>query len=299
MKAKNQSFTLIELLVVIVIIGILAGVIMISTSSSINKANIAKLKVFEESMQNNLAANMVSAWDADHVAKGTTWILNDKWGSNNGTFYDGTLTTCSSSACPQVVNDKQMGNVLSFDGVNDYISISNSNDLNILDNITVSAWIKQDIINHSDYHIVLKSNSSYGWFFGTVSGKIAWLVGKENTNDWNIVLTGGILVDGWNYIIGTYNHGWGIIYLNGTFVGDSSGATESCKAPGGFRIGLQSENNYAFKGLINDVRIYNAALSSAQIKQNYVAGLNSMLANGNISKQEYNERINALAYDNE
>ena len=48
---KNKSFTLIELLVVIVIIGILAGVIMISTSSSIDKANIAKLKIFEESIK--------------------------------------------------------------------------------------------------------------------------------------------------------------------------------------------------------------------------------------------------------
>jgi len=38
-------------------------------------------------------------------------------------------------------------------------------------------------------------------------------------------------------------------------------------------------------------------LSSAEIKQNYIAGLNSMLSNGNISKQEYNERINELAYD--
>ena len=62
MKTNNKSFTLIELLVVIVIIGILAGVIMISTSSSIDKANIAKSKVFEESVQNNLAANMVSRW---------------------------------------------------------------------------------------------------------------------------------------------------------------------------------------------------------------------------------------------
>ena len=39
MSNKNKSFTLIELLVVIVIIGILAGVIIISTSSSINKTH--------------------------------------------------------------------------------------------------------------------------------------------------------------------------------------------------------------------------------------------------------------------
>jgi len=39
MSQNNKSFTLIEILVTIVIIGILAGVIMISTSSSINKAH--------------------------------------------------------------------------------------------------------------------------------------------------------------------------------------------------------------------------------------------------------------------
>jgi len=124
---KQKSFTLIELLVVIVIIGILAGVITISTSSSIDKANIAKSKVFEESVQNNLAAHMVSAWDADHVTKGVTWVLNDKWGNNNGTFYDNTSTACTTSLCPQIVADNQMGNVLSFDGVYDYVLASSVN----------------------------------------------------------------------------------------------------------------------------------------------------------------------------
>ena len=64
---KNKSFTLIELLVVIVIIGILAGVIIVSTSSSISKANIAKVKVFENSIQNELGANMVSRWKLDEI----------------------------------------------------------------------------------------------------------------------------------------------------------------------------------------------------------------------------------------
>jgi len=62
---KQKSFTLIELLVVIVIIAILAGLITLSTSSSINKANITKLKLFEESVANNFAANMASRWKLD------------------------------------------------------------------------------------------------------------------------------------------------------------------------------------------------------------------------------------------
>jgi len=84
---RNKSFTLIELLVVIVIIGILAGVIIVSTSSSINKANLAKVKVFENSVQNELGANMVSRWKLD---EGTT-TTPDAWGNNTGTLGDGPL----------------------------------------------------------------------------------------------------------------------------------------------------------------------------------------------------------------
>jgi hypothetical protein len=57
---------------------------------------------------------------------------------------------------------------------------------------------------------------------------------------------------------------------------------------------VQWVGDMPYNGYIDEVRIFGAALSSSQIKQNYIAGLNSMLANGNISKQEYNERINNL-----
>jgi len=63
---KNKSFTLIELLVVIVIIGILAGVIMISTSSSIDKANFAKAQTFSNTVQEELLLNLVSEWTFDN-----------------------------------------------------------------------------------------------------------------------------------------------------------------------------------------------------------------------------------------
>ena len=99
---KNKSFTLIELLVVIVIIGILAGVIIVSTSSSISKASIAKVKVFENSIQNELGANMVSRWKLDEVIGTTT--TPDAWGSNTGTLGDGVTastypTSKSESEC--------------------------------------------------------------------------------------------------------------------------------------------------------------------------------------------------------
>ena len=45
------------------------------------------------------------------------------------------------------------------------------------------------------------------------------------------------------------------------------------------------------KGRLDEMIIYNKNLSLSEIRQNYVAGLDSLLAQGGISKQEYNERL--------
>ena len=275
---------------------------MISTSSSIDKANIAKLKVFEESVQNNLAANMVSAWDADHVTKGTTWVLNDKWGGNNGIFYNDISTACSTTTCPQIVSDNQIGNVLSFDGVNDYIDLGNNNDLNMSSEITVSVWIKNK--NSGAEKIVLGK----GWY-NDPNGRSWWIL-----KDWDNKLKFGIITDNheaiynnvinttgatWYHVVGTYDNSKIKIYVNGD-KGTDYDKTGSFISNSSVKIGIGHYNgyiSYGFDGLINDIKIYNAALSSAQIKQNYIAGLNSLLNNGNMSKEEYYEKINALAYE--
>ncbi|MGI6341047.1 MAG: LamG-like jellyroll fold domain-containing protein [Minisyncoccales bacterium] len=306
---NNKSFTLIELLVVIVIIGILAGVVMISTSSSIDKANIAKLKVFEESVQNNLAANMVSAWDADHVNKdGTSWTLNDKWGNNHGTFYDGTEVVCSDTVCPQIVNDNQMGNVLSFDGVNDYIDCGNSDTLKkIGSEITAVAWIKRLNTDSLNRKYIFSNdrdmNPPSGGFslYVTHDNKIGGMIAK-NSNSGKLILEGNLVpFEKWQQIVFIFNGKKIILFQDGNKFESVEIANDSIElAPYNFRIGIMAYNAptyYKFNGLIKEIKIYNEALPDAQIKQNYIAGLNSMLTNGNISKQEYNERINNLAYD--
>lgn len=67
MMTKHKSFTLIELLVVIVIIGILSGIIMISTSSSIDKASLAKSKVFSENIRNRMLLNLKMEFQFDSI----------------------------------------------------------------------------------------------------------------------------------------------------------------------------------------------------------------------------------------
>jgi hypothetical protein len=48
-------------------------------------------------------------------------------------------------------------------------------------------------------------------------------------------------------------------------------------------------------GLLDDLKFFKKALTSFEIKEQYYAGLNKLLANGGISKEEYTSRINETA----
>ena len=301
---KNKSFTLIELLVVIVIIGILAGVIMISTSSSIDKANIAKSKVFEESVQNNLAVNMVSRWKLDEIDKPTAGKTPDAWGSNTGTLGDGATATTFPTL--KTSNECVSDGCYNFDG-GDYINLGNDSSLNITNELTISVWIKPYNVSADCSRIVHKADTSgllrgYGIVQSYTDGKFVGFYQKNystieftkrtsvflKNNQWyNIVMT-------WN---GIESDSGISMYVNGINSSeDATGSDYGYGATGaGINIGKRmGQNDLFFNGLIDDIRIYDAALSSSQIKQNYIAGLNSMLANGNISKAEYDEKIESL-----
>jgi len=283
---NNKSFTLIELLVVIVIIGILAGVIMISTSSSIDKANIAKLKVFEESVANDLAADMVSRWKLDEVIN--TNQTPDQWGGNTGTIYN---------ALPQPSSECVSGNCFKFDGSGDSIAHSS---------ITFSSsnsWTNSHWLNWQGFG----TNQAYVFYMGIVGTADALML-RSNYDDQFCIRnsvsayycfssgsSSSFYRKGWFHLTWVASSGNLSLYINGKFFQKIIADTSIVYNRIG--MGYSSSGGYDFNGLIDDVRIYDAALSSSRIKQNYIAGLDSLLSNGNISKEEHNEKINALAYD--
>jgi len=278
---KSKSFTLIELLVVIVIIGILAGVIMISTSSSIDKANVAKLKVFEESMANDLAANMVSRWKLDGNA-------NDSWGGKNGVWY-GAGAGDNSSANYRPESECVSGQCLDFDGTDDYVNCGSMNIANSL--FTISLWMKANYITGQNMAIDLDSS---------VNTDEIWISGNGVIRSYTVAYSEEMFftpANDWIHIaLIKPDTAKAVVYKNGIL----EDTVTDWKSFNNAELNLsyrERTNGYFYDGLIDDVRIYDAALSSSQIKQNYIAGLDSLLSNGNISRKEYNERIKILAYE--
>ena len=69
----------------------------------------------------------------------------------------------------------------------------------------------------------------------------------------------------WQFAVGTWNGGTLAIFLNGTQCGTASYTP-------GTSSGFSIESQKNFQGLINDVRLYNRALSAAQIAAMYNGG---------------------------
>ena len=295
---KQQSFTLIELLVVIVIIGILAGVIMISTSSSIDKANFAKAQAFSNTVQEELLLNLVSEWtfdEGDDLTVDRSITLNDardSWGQSHCKSIVGTV--------PQIKggSDCVYGRCVEFFG-DGYINCGSDDDLEIhLDNMTLEAWVN---ISVSKGNTVISKWSPWIFYIPPNNKQTFYIRCLGVTSDTSRSSNSELSLKAWNHVVVTYtksNYRLNF-YLNGKLDGNPafSNIIEATKGSSFGIGGYGSQISNYMNGKIDDIRIYNAALSSSQIKQNYIAGLNSMLSNGNISNKEYNERINELAYD--
>ena len=283
---KNKSFTLIELLVVIVIIGILAGVIMISTSSSINKANFAKAHSFSSTVQNEPLLHLVSEWTFDNASN----YGEDTWGNNNGTVYGTT---------PKSEENCVFGKCLSFNGTNtDYISIVENGSLDLSLEISISVWFKTAFDSTTAKTIIGKnmsdSSTAFDIQFRNNEDLLAW-ANKDLIN--GCISDRSLNDDIWHHAVYTFKSGEQNLYVDGVLNDTKNYVGTISTNNNNIWIGGEENRDYYWNGLIDDVRIYSAALSSLKTKQEYVSGINALLSKGSISKKEYNKRINAIAYE--
>jgi prepilin-type N-terminal cleavage/methylation domain-containing protein len=287
----NKSFTLIEILVVIVVIGVLSAFILVGMSSISSKANIAKSQAFINSMDNSLLLARVSQWKFDELtsAPHNTPIV-DYWGSNAGTLSTGDGTV------DKLRTDCSYGKCIYFDGLDDYIDCGSGSTLNISNFITISAWVKY---NTTTTPFIVWANNLYRFAVGSGHGgyvttdSVAFIqsgiqvVAMSNQN----VITPNI----WIHIAYTKN-GTGAtnkLYINGISTTLFLNTSYDYTSLGTNYIGKYSSAQN-FSGLIDDVRIYNQAIPTSEIQQNYFLGLNNLLANNGISEEEYIAKIAEL-----
>lgn len=286
-----KAFTLIELLVVIAIVGILSGLIIVGMSSSVQSANIAKAQIFSASLRDSLLMNMVSEWKLDQAVSD---ITPDSWSANNCTLTGiGGLPQLQTSGC--VYN-----NCISFDGVDDYLNCGSGNNLSILDAITVEAWVKRVGGNsYNTWNTIVGHTTWSNSFWFEINTNRTVSVNLEGVVAYGTAKTTKTVTDGaWTHLAFTYDKDIGAdnlkIYINGVAEKVLT-LTGSIGAPAtSFKIGTAQEGSgtpYTLNGVIDNVRVFNVSVHSSQIKEQYYAGLNRLLASGILDREEYPNRI--------
>lgn len=237
---------------------------------------------------------------ADNTCSGGT---NDVCNSGSaGSALDGANNGFSTPATSTSgwTQQGKFGRALNHDGSGDYVTVSDNAAWDS-DSVTYSAWIKPTNFS-SAMTIVDRDNEAGGnrlvQFYTNTSGNLGLLLTTTNSVwDINISTASNTLTAGaWNYVTATYNSvtGVGKIYINGQEKGSDTATGSMAAGTIGYFIGKhQSSTNQYFLGTIDDVKIYNYALTDSEIKQDMNRGqaqvLGALSDNTSYEKQAANQ----------
>ncbi len=175
---------------------------------------------------------------------------------NNGTAVGGAISTASG----------RFGRALSFDGVNDKVEVPDSASLELVNALTVEAWVQP---KSSRLHapVVTKETSNYYTYKLEAGGEVKGIPEgfiSDAPWSWEDAEDTKALPNGtWSHLAMTYDGTNMRLYVNGTLVSTRIAAKPTVNGLK-LMIGAYKTSNF-YEGLIDEVRIYNRALSTSEI----------------------------------
>ncbi len=136
---------------------------------------------------------------------------------------------------------------------------------------TAMAWVKPDNGNQS-WARLLTSQYKNGFYLGTYSNSGEWMFIVNNT--WS--LHAGTAASGvWQHVAGVFNGTYAELFVNGVSVGGPIAMSPPSVPDQVITIGLEAGNttDASIQGLVDDVAIFNEALSAAEILDIYNHGV--------------------------
>jgi len=212
---------------------------------------------------------LVSWWKFDETS-GTS--AADSYGSNNGTLVN-------FGASPSWTNDTPgaaSSGALFFDGDNDVVDCGTAFGA-ISNAMTVEVWIKREAITESwDIYLTKLQDGNNRWYLRVNADGRAGSYGKSGGiqiyTSGDFYSTGTVDSNEWHHVALTASSDSNCVwYLDGVAKGAGTLAQASFANAGKLLIGAYDGAAMAIQALMDDVRIYNRALSAEEILQNYRA----------------------------
>lgn len=171
----------------------------------------------------------------------------------------------------------RVGQAFSFDGVDDYVATPDDNSLDITGDLTLEAWVRPAQIQAGEVTLIDKrdtANSNINYVLFLRNGELRFASrtggGAFSENGSGVILTAGVFT----HVAATIQNGSFIFYINGTAGNAQVAPVTRTASTGRLIIGATETSSLSgfFNGLIDEVSIYNRALSATEISSIVNAG---------------------------
>jgi hypothetical protein len=160
----------------------------------------------------------------------------------------------------------KFGGALSFDGVNDIVTVADANSLDLTNAMTLEAWVRPSVLG-GWRTLLLKERPG---------GLVYALYGSEDANrpsvhsfigasEFDTRGTAQVAANVWTHVAATYDGLNLRLYVNGVQVSSRALSGNMVVSTGALRIGGNNIWSEWFAGLIDEVRVYNRALTVTEV----------------------------------
>jgi len=235
-------------------------------------APLAHASLVANSTTNTLNKGLVGYWTFD--SKDLKNNVADRSGAGNNGNMQGFTSTSSAAVVGK------LGQAVKFDGVDDYVNISNTAGLlfETTNTITVSMWVKSNAPSSSgtlfQKGVTADGCGSWDGYVIAVnsSGQLIVHANGGSTDRVYTSVTAPLANKNWHHVVATFKVGGNLTgYVDKTsVVSDFFEDQTMCTSDKPAYIGTVSGGYY--NGIIDDVRVYNRVLSAKEISQLYQSG---------------------------
>ena len=213
----------------------------------------ALIPMFSAATTRATSSGLVAAYS---FGEGSGTTVADGSGSGNaGTIQNATWTAAG-----------KYGPALSFNGTSARVTVANASSLQLTSALTLEAWVNPTTVANAWRDVIYKGNDNY-YLMGTTDHTSSpgggALIGGSYSEVFN---TSPLPTNTWSYLALTYDGTTERLYLNGALVASKAKTGAITTSTNPLTIGSDPLYGQYFSGLIDEVRVYNAALSQTAIQ---------------------------------